>query len=667
LEREAENNLTSSPDGPAGPSEEWLKRLRRDLNPPQLEFATTQAGAILGLAGPGSGKTRALVYRCAHLLQSVASPDELLLLTFTNKAAEEMKERLKKLLGAWPRDLWAGTFHSTGARILRHHAALVRRSGNFTILDEDDSRAMFKHIINAYSPRLGEEERNVLLKRGLLGRVITQARNSDLAIREVMLEHYPYRLDYLELIEELAGRYAQKKEESNALDFDDLLICWLELFERHPDVRDRYCARFKHVLVDEYQDTNAIQGRIVDLFAGESSLCVVGDDAQSIYAFRFASVRNILSFPEKYPHSLVVRMERNYRSTPEIVALADCSISFNREQLPKKLFSQNPSGAKPRIAGARSASDEASYVIRRITELRRDGVPLHEIAVLYRSAYLSAALELALVNRGIPYRMYGGLKFFQKAHIKDVLAFLRVFYNPFDESAWRRIATLQPGIGDSSFDRLWLQLKERGNPLEAALAGDLAPPRGKEGWQSLCRMLQAARAVEGSVPQMIDSIVTAGYTQTLAKNYPDQYEERLRGIQELARYAIRFNSLPAFLESLALEESLFAGATADALPETNGDHLVLSTIHSAKGKEWEAVFVIALNDGHFPRRDDTRNLPEERRLFYVAATRARRFLYLTTYRDEYRAWAAPTGRPSQFLTELSPEYYEAELADVYDY
>ncbi len=649
---------------PGKPGQAWLERLRRELNEAQFTFATADAPVILGLAGPGSGKTRALVYRCANLLKSGVSPEEVLLLTFTNKAAEEMKERLKKLLGAWPQELWAGTFHSTGARILRRHALLAGRANNFTILDEEDSRALFKQIAGSRTPPLNDEERNLLVKRGLLGRVITQARNSNLTVKEVVDEYYPYHWEYAGLIGELAELYARKKQEGNAFDFDDLLLWWLDLFENHPQVRERYQERFKHVLVDEFQDTNVIQGRIVDLFAGGSSLCVVGDDAQSIYGFRFANVGNILSFPEKYPHSLVVRMERNYRSTPEIVALADRSISFNRAQLPKALYSCNPSGAKPRVAGIRTADQEASYVVRRVLELHREGIPLQEMAVLYRSAYLSSAVELELVRRGISYRTFGGLKFFQKAHIKDVIAFLKVFYNPFDESAWRRIATLQPGIGPASFERTWLKLKQCGNPLEAVLAGEVSPTRGKEGWESLRGILRAAGAQDQSAPRMITAVMTGGYDQILEKNYPDQPEERRRGVERLAYYAARFASLPSFLESLALEESLFAGAAAS--PESEGDYLVLSTIHSAKGKEWEAVFVVGLNDGHFPRRDDERNLSEERRLFYVAVTRARRFLFLTTYRDEYRGWVASTGGPSLFLKELPPECYDVEIAEEYD-
>ncbi len=644
----------------------WLERLRREMNQAQYTFATASDPVILGLAGPGSGKTRALVYRAAHLVKSGVPPEQILLLTFTNKAAEEMKDRLKKLLGFWPQELWAGTFHSVGARILRRYASLTGRSSNFTILDDDDSRGLLKQLINSLSQSLGEEEKNLLIKRGFLARMISQARNSSLTIKEVMEEVYSYRMEYLELVENLAALYEQNKRESNAFDFDDLLLCWLELFEQYSDVRERYRQRFSHVLVDEFQDTNVVQARIVDLFAGSCSICAVGDDAQSIYAFRFAHVGNILSFPEKYPHCLVVRMEQNYRSTPEIVELANRSIMFNTEQLRKKLYSKNPSGDKPWVVGARNAAQEASFVAQRIEELQRDRVPLREMAVLYRSGYLATELEFALVRRGIPYRTFGGVKFLQKAHIKDVLAYLKVLYNPADEGAWRRIATLQQGLGPASFNTLWAKLRQHPDPLEAALEGRAAPSRGKAGWEALCTTLQTVRTKGKDVPRAISCIMAESYDQILRRNYPDQYEERLRGIERLAMYGERMGTLDQFLESLVLEESLFADA---ALSEASGDYLTLSTIHSAKGKEWDAVFVIGMNGGHFPSRrgGDDREIPEERRLFYVAVTRARRYLSLTTYWEDYRNWGAVAEGPSLFLKELPQDCFEPVVLDNYDF
>ncbi len=641
------------------PDQGWIKLLERELNPAQLEFATTEEEALLGLAGPGSGKTRALIYRAAHLIRCGVPPEQLLLLTFTNKAAGEMKERLEDLLGFLPYGLWAGTFHSMGARILRMHASLAGRTANFTIFDEDDSRGVLRQILN--SLQVDEQDRKLIMQRGFLGRVISQARNSKMSIKEVMEEDYPYRLEYLNLIGEVAELYELKKRDSNAFDFDDLLLCWLELFEQHPEVREQYRRRFKHVLVDEFQDTNIIQAGIIDLFAGSSSLCVVGDDAQSIYAFRYANVGNIISFPEKYEHCRVVRMEKNYRSTPEIVELANCSIKHNRRQLPKKLFSDNPPGGKPLVARVYDSRQEASFVLKAIWDLHSRGVSLDEIAVLYRSSYLTPDIEFALAREGIKYRTYGGVKFFQKAHIKDLLAYLKVIYNPGDEQAWRRIALLQQGLGQASFDKLWQKLKKYSNPLQAALEGKETPSRGKAGWEELCRVLDAAcKLGTDSVPRIITAIVEDNYDYVLKKNYVDQYEERLSGIERLMIYAERFDSLASFLESLVLEESVFADTSSG--PESSGGLLTLSTIHSAKGKEWDAIFIIGLNQGHFPSGQSFgSSLDEERRLFYVAATRARRYLYLSTYREDYRNYGAVSEGPSLFLRELPPECYD--LAD----
>ncbi len=638
------------------PDRQWLEFLQRELNRAQFEFATSEDPALLGLAGPGSGKTRALIYRAAHLIKCGVQPEQLLLLTFTNKAAGEMKERLEKLLGFLPRDLWAGTFHSIGSRILRRHSAQVERTPNFTIFDEDDSRSALKQILNKLS--IGDEDRKLIMQRGLLGRIISQARNSGISIREVMEEDYPYRLEFLETINKVAALYEQKKRESNAFDFDDLLLCWLDLFEKNPQIKEQYRRRFKHVLVDEFQDTNIIQARIIDLFSGHSSICVVGDDAQSIYAFRYANIGNILSFPEKYDRCQVVRMEQNYRSSPEIVDLANQLISNNREQLPKTLFSQNPPEAKPVVAKVYDSRQEASFVLQSIWELQNNGVPLKEIAVLYRSSYLTPEVEFALARKGISYRTYGGVKFFQKAHVKDLLAYLKVIYNPHDENSWRRITMLQQGLGQASFDKLWAGLKLNDNPLTAALAGKETPARGKEGWEALRITLDTVyKSSHENVPELITAVLDANYDYILRQNYPDQYEDRLRGIERLAIYAERFDNLATFLESLALEESVFADTnTAAAL---SGEQLTLSTIHSAKGKEWDSVFIIGMNQGQFPsQRVGPASLDEERRLFYVAATRARRYLFLSTYREDYRNYGSVSEGPSQFLRELPPECYQ---------
>lgn len=637
------------------PDPNWHNLLKAELNPAQYEFATADNKALLGLAGPGSGKTRALVYRAAHLIKSGLPPEKLLLLTFTNKAAGEMKERLESLLGFLPHQLWAGTFHSTGARILRQHAHLYDRNAGFSIFDEDDSRITLKQILSDLA--ISDDDRKLIMQRGFLGRIISHSRNSGLSIREVMEEEYSYRLEYLDVIKQAAEIYEKRKRESNAFDFDDLLLVWLDLFEEYPAVREQYNSRFKHLLVDEFQDTNVIQARIIEQFKNSAGICVVGDDAQSIYAFRYAHIGNILSFPEKHEQCRIIRMEQNYRSSPEIVELANCSISHNRDQLQKKLFSLNEPNGKPVIAKVYDANQEASFILQSIWELQNNGIALNQIAVLYRSSYLTPEVEFALNRKAINYRTYGGVKFFQKAHIKDLLAYLKVIYNPYDENAWRRITTMQQGLGNASFNKLWSELKKYDNPLQAALAGKESPSRGKAGWEALTVTLEGLVKIGfEDVPPLIASAMDANYDYILKQNYPDQYDERLRGIERLMIYSERFNSLATFLESLTLEESVFADTGNEGYNQS--EQLTLSTIHSAKGKEWDAVFVIAMNQGHFPaQHQENRNLAEERRLFYVAVTRARRFLCLSTYRENYRNYGAISEGPSVFLRELPSECY----------
>ncbi len=636
--------------------QDWLERLSRDLNQAQYKFATLSAPVILGLAGPGSGKTRALMFRAAHMIKSGVPPEHLMLLTFTNKAAGEMKERLEKLIGYLPRGLWAGTFHSTGARILRRHASLLGRTNRFTILDQDDSARVYRQLLGQLPFKIDDDGRNLLIKRKFLEKVISQSRNSDHSIEQVISEYYPRQMEYTGLINRLAQMFTDLKKETNSFDFDDLLICWRDLFRNHSQIRAEYRERFRHLLVDEFQDTNVVQAELVDQFAGASSICVVGDDAQSIYAFRQAEIRNIVSFPEKYPECQVIRMEQNYRSTPEIVSLADRSISVNRGQLAKNLYSHNPSGQKPVLVQTWDAYREASLVGYLINDLHSQGIAYKEMAVLYRSSYLSAEVEFELIRRRLRYRTFGGLRFLQKSHIKDVLAYLKAIYNPQDEVSWRRIVTLQPGIGEATFEALWKKWRKFPDHLKAMQEGKIAPARGIGGWKELQEIVSTLAVPDCTVPEMIDTILQKNYDRILEKNYPDQFEERRQGIERLADYGARYDSLGQFLESISLDDSIFGDGT---LPSADQGFLTLSTIHSAKGREWEAVFVIGLNEGQFPSsRIDYSQVEEERRLFYVAVTRARRYLYLSTYRQDRRQLGATAVNPSLFLLELPPDIYQ---------
>ncbi len=639
----------SAAESAAGADTAWNNFLEKELNREQKELVTLQAPAILGLAGPGSGKTRALIYRAAHLIKCGVPPSQILLVTFTNKAAEEMKNRLETILGYYPREMWAGTFHSTGARVLRKHASRLNRTPDFSIMDEDDSAALWKNLINRYKDTITEEEVNVFVKRRMAEKIISQACNSGFYIEEIVSEYYPWLEGYISWLQELYQKYETGKEEMNAFDFDDLLVKWLKLFRDYPEVRQQYLDRFKHVLCDEYQDTNVIQGSLVDFFAENSSICVVGDDAQSIYGFRFADIGNMLQFPERHTGCRVIRIEQNFRSHPEIVDVANEIISHNFHQHPKKLYSRKPPGREPVVCRVDDAHREAKYVADRIEELLNAGADPSEMAVLYRSSYLSSEVEFELLRRKMKYRTFGGRKLVQKAHVKDVLAWLKVMYNPRDVVSWRRIISMQKGLGPASCEKVISRISCSEEPVKDILEGGIAPSRGKEGWQTVTGTLHYLSEA-GSINHMILSILNQGYYGELQKRYPESWEERYRDIERLADYGERYRDLGAFLEVLSLEEALVWDEVEPvSRPEK---YITLSTIHSAKGKEWDTVFIIALNDGAFPGRRAT-DIEEERRLFYVAATRARKYLFLTSYEYDYRFGRVEVTGPSLFLREIS--------------
>lgn len=637
----------------------WEEKMRRELNKEQYLFATCDDASILGIAGPGSGKTRALTYRVANLLQKNIPPEKIMLVTFTNKAAEEMKDRVKELLeGSLPSGLWDGTFHSLGARFLRRHASLVNRTPGFSIMDEEDRKAMLRSALAESKIELSSQEKNTFIKRGVLNRILSSAKNSGLPLAEYMTEYEPRMIEYLEVFSRVQALYEQKKAAANSFDFDDLLTEWLQLLENNKDIRTRYQEQFDHILVDEFQDTNAIQNRIVLLLGEKCSVCLVGDDSQSIYSFRCAEIGNILNFPQQRLDCNTIKLVQNYRSTPEILELANCSIENNLQQVPKELASTRSEGTKPQLFIADDNFQEAQFIVNTIEDMYyNDGQNLNEIAVLYRSSYLSQDVEMALLSKRIPYLTFGGLKFLNRAHIKDILAWLKIIYNQWDELAWQRVALMHEGIGEATFQKLWHKLRAYPHPVSAALSKEVTPSRGVRGWEQLLETLHALNRLDSeNVPSLIRTIMECYYGDYLMKHYPDDYTERTLGIERLAAYGERCSSLQNFLESLLLEESLILEGVRDSSPEK--DFVTLSTIHSAKGKEWKTVFVIGLNEGRFPSPQGINNMEEERRLFYVATTRAKDYLFLLASRQEYRRWESLMSGPSLFLKELPFHCYE---------
>ena len=640
-----------------------------DLNPQQLAVVKAAGGPILVIAGAGSGKTRVVTYRVAYLIESGVDPSRILLLTFTNKAAREMLQRVEVLVptagGAGGR-VWGGTFHHIGNRILRRHAPLVGYQPNYSILDRDDA----KKLMNSCLSDLKINPRKSRFPKGeVIGSLWGLAVNTRKPIAEIVLERVPYFHGFLDDIQAVVERYRNRKRELNVMDFDDLLFYWETLLREHPEVRKRYNEQFQHLLVDEYQDTNRLQADVLDLLAKQhGNIMVVGDDSQSIYSFRGANFANILTFPERYPGSKIYKLEVNYRSTPEILHLANTSIVHNRYQFPKELQTIRPPGSRPILVPVQDIMEQASFVAQKLEEINQQGVPLAQMAVLYRAHYHSMELQMELSRRRIPYEVRSGLRFFEQAHIKDVSSYLKITSNPLDELAWKRVLLLYPKIGKSTADKIWqMVLSGFLNPQTAMDAPEVLqkiPSRVRENWRLFSRTLSMLRDLEKTSGPggMIDRVLQEGYESYLQSKYPD-YESRMDDLRQLAAFAYRYSSCQDFLSELALLTSLEGESTPVRGRDENGT-VKLSSVHQAKGLEWSVVFIIWLAEGRFP---SVRSLlesggegeEEERRLFYVAITRARDKLFLC-----YPRFAPDRGRremiqrPSRFIAELSGVGYE---------
>ena len=407
-----------------------------ELNDEQRAVVTETGGPLLVLAGAGSGKTRTLTYRVAWLLQSGINPDRILLATFTNKAARSMLSRVGSLVGENIPLYWGGTFHHIGHKMIRRHADRLGYDRNFSIMDSEDARQM----ANTCIAETVEKKLPKFPKGDVLRDVFSYTANTDRTLYDVVSDRYPHFLYCFEAIQAVSDRYAERKRRLNVMDFDDLLINWRKLLIEHDDIREQYAERFLHVLVDEYQDTNLIQGEITDLLAGHHrNIMVVGDDSQSIYSFRGANYANIISFPDRYTDCRIFRLETNYRSTPEILNMANLTIQNNPRQFPKTLRAVRERGVRPALVAARNVGRQADFVSQRIIELVGDGISFSEIAILYRAHYHSMEVQMELTRRGIPFELRSGIRFFEQAHIKDVAAYMRILVNPMDEMAWKPV------------------------------------------------------------------------------------------------------------------------------------------------------------------------------------------------------------------------------------
>lgn len=636
-----------------------------ELNAQQLEVVTATDGPLLVIAGAGSGKTRAITYRVSWLLESGVNPGEILLLTFTNKAAREMLHRVALLTQVDVKQLWGGTYHHVGNRILRPHAKLLGLSPSFGILDQGDSKDLIQACIAEIQ---GEKKDKHFPSADLLQDLISFAVNTTNELEAVVGLRAPHLLEYLTQILALARRYAEKKKEMNSVDFDDLLLAWKFLLQEHPDVRSYYSGRFKHILVDEYQDTNKLQADVVDLLAEtHRNLMVVGDDSQSIYSFRGANFANIMEFPRRYPDARMFRLELNYRSTPEILNLANDVIRHNQEQFSKTLTATRASLKwKPAVIPLREAAQQADFVAQRILELQDEGTPLSEIAILYRAHFHSMELQLELTRRGIPFTIVSGIRFFEQRHIKDVVAHLKILVNPYDELSWRRVLLLLPGVGNKTAERIWMRARSEQDPI-SKLQGwtDLVHRGSAPAWRHFATMM-GELSHEGflAAPSAaIEHVFNSGYESYLDAKFPDALN-RKEDIHQMSNFAMQFDSLERFLSELSLLGQIEGEESGT---ETSADRVRLSTIHQAKGLEWQAVFVIYMVEGRFPSArvgKEPEDLEEERRLFYVAATRAKNHLYMTYVLFSESFYQGPNfHRPSRFLKELNQDYYELWQVD----
>ncbi len=691
---------------------------KSELNPEQYKVVTKADGPCLILAGAGSGKTRTIVYRVAYLIEKGVNPQNILLLTFTNKAAREMVGRAMDLLqgatlkfqGRTLRFPFSGTFHHFANLVLRKYAPVLGYKENFTILDEEDSRDLIKNALKTVITNKEIKPPSPAILQALW----SYCRNSQHNFKDVLGGRYPKFYSLQGVLWQVLQLYEKKKKTANVMDFDDLLLNLLSLLKSTEEIRNKMTHHFKYILVDEYQDTNWVQAQIIYYLTSHyKNILVVGDDAQSIYSFRAAEIKNILDFPKVFPETKIYKLEKNYRSTPEILGVANEIISKNFNQYPKILrpASPKPSGeggpvcdscVKPFLIPAASTGSEAKFIAEEVLRLRDEGVKPRDIAVLFRAAYQSEMLEMELNRRGIAYEYRGGMRFFERAHIKDAAAFLRILNNFRDEPSWLRILNLQEGIGEETSAKIFENiskiskfedvfylfgdpnsrisglLRDSRNPLvqnpkdfhETGQTQQISSRAGF-GWQTLLKIL---KKINGQNPRKaLESLIESDYGDYLIANYPNA-EERMDDLKALAEFASRYENLNDFLSEMSLQESFSKERVMEK--QDNEEKIILSTVHQAKGLEWNSVFVIGLVEKQFPHyraMDELGGVEEERRLFYVAATRAKRNLYFS-YSLTQGFHLRPSGfggqvgeqylvQPSRFVREIPPRLLEKLTID----
>ncbi len=616
------------------------------LNPQQLAAVTAADGPSLVIAGAGSGKTRTLIYRVAYLIDKGVDPTSILLLTFTRKAAQEMLQRAGLLIGARSERVAGGTFHSVANMLLRRYGRPIGLEPGFTILDRGDAEDLIALMRN----QLGLNEKDKRFPRkGTIAEIFSKCENTLASLEDVLLGEFAHFAEHLNDLDKLKNAYVAAKRQKQLLDYDDLLAKLRELLGAHEPTRQTISQNFRYILVDEYQDTNRLQADLVrQLAATHENVMAVGDDAQSIYAFRGATFRNIMDFPTLFPGTKVYKLEENYRSTQPILNLANEIIQGATEKYAKHLFTRKLDGPLPALVQAAGENAQSRFIAQRILELREEGVPLDEIAVLFRSSFHSFDLEIELSRRNLPFVKRGGFKFIETSHVKDLLAHLRVIENPLDAVSWNRLLMLVEGVGPKKAQDLIASFVRSEQPL--AVLREVSG-RSSRPLKDLAIMLEeAARSTSLTPAEQVNEVYR--YYLPILKEHYDDYPKRMRDLEHLYTIAERYAGLSDFLADLALEPPDASVADVEA-GDRDDERLVLSTIHSAKGLEWQCVFVIWAVDGRFPSAysfTSDEELEEERRLFYVAVTRAKKHLHLTYPINVYdKATGAVLSKPSRFL------------------
>lgn len=623
----------------------------KELNEQQYEAVKTIDGPILVLAGAGSGKTRTLTYRVSYLIEKGIPSENILLLTFTNKAAREMVFKTKNILeGDFV--LNGGTFHHIGNLILRKHAHKIEREPNFTILDREDCKVLIRQILD--EKQISKD--SFFPSADILLNILSLSANTQNSIEDILLEKWDYFFRVIEEINDVIGCFEEKKKKINALNFDDLLLKWLYLLKKSKTVKEEAINTFKYVLVDEFQDTNKLQSLILDEITKEKpNLMVVGDDAQSIYSFRGAEVNNILNFPKKYPGCEIFKLETNYRSTKQILGFAGEVISQNKNQFEKRLKTKKE-GNKPIVFTVQDERAQARKIVSAVQELKENNLPLSQIAVLFRAGFESLEIELELAKQNIPYVKRGGLRFFETAHMKDILAFLKIEKNILDELSFRRVLLLMPGIGTKTASKIIHGASIKSKKEKGAIPDISLSLSVNEEFEKLKNIFSKTKK-EKEIDKKIKIILNNFYEKYLMENF-ENGKERIDDILALMSFAAGRKDLNKFLDEVQSEES-FRGEM-----KKNKECLLLSTIHQAKGMEWNTVILIDVLENYLPNKralEESNGIEEERRLFYVALTRAKNRLYLFMPQSKrgFGGGGMET-KPSRFIKEIPDYLYETK-------